>query len=327
VHPRLTLTHPADAGATLDRALQHLQQLALPAGDAALRPILAALAAGAARRVRLPILDLDDLLLPAALASYVAWTGDLHTAAAAWPRIRSSFLNTLDQLPAAALRSDHPDQLSGQHDTADSDDDGGLAFTIAAAALVAVGRLATDLGDPHFASRLHTRSNNARAALPRRARSASALHLAVCLDLLPPDSYQTPPYGGEDAVDMVLDTAFLVLGVQPDATRHRLWLRPRLPAGWNGLEASEIQAGGDSVRLSVELLPGLLRLRVAQEAGAIPVTALVEPFVPGGVGGVRIDGGTASLAPRPVIGGTRVAVQLVLDRERAVEIDVAPGGP
>jgi hypothetical protein len=306
--------------------MQHLQRLALPAAEPALPPVLASLAAGMARRVRLPLLDLDDLLLPAALASYVAWTGDLHTAAAAWPRIRSSFINTFDQLHAAALRHVHHDQPARQHDPADSDDDGGLGFTIAAAALIAAGRLASDLGDPHFASRLLTRTNDVRAALPRRVRSGSALHLAVCLDLLPPDSCQTPPYGHDDAVGTVLDTAFLVLGVQPDATRHRLWLRPRLPAGWDGLEASEIQAGDDSVRLIVELLPGLLRLRVAQEAGAIPVTALVEPFVPGGVEGIRIDGGTASLVPRRVVGGTRVAVQLVLDRERVVEIDVAPGG-
>jgi hypothetical protein len=344
VHPHLTLTQPADAGAALERALRQLDDANLSHGTATLPLILAFLAAGRAGRVRQPIFDLDGPLLPAALARYTAWTGDLTTAATAWPRVRTAAANiSMDpQLPSAGQPDDSRDNLrvttpqrgvpasaSNALDKVSSagDDDGGLGFTVAAAALFGAERLATDLGDPHFASRLHSRCTLARAALPHRIRSAAAVHLAICLDLLPPDAFQTPPYGGGATVGALLDTAFLVLGVQPDATRHRIWLRPRLPAGWDCLEAREIQAGGDSIRLSVEVQPDMLRVRVEQEAGAIPVTALVEPFVPGSVAGVRIDGRAASLVPRAVEGGTRVPVQLVLDRGRTVEIDIAPGGP
>jgi hypothetical protein len=344
VHPHLTLTQPADAGAALDRALRQLDEANLSHGTATLPLILAFLAAGRARRVRQPVLDLDGPLLPAALARYTAWTGDFAAAATAWPRVRTAAANiSMDrQLPTAGLpeasRDDLPDATPRRGDPASAsnavdhvsdtgDHDGGLGFTVAAAALLGAERLATDLGDPHFATRLHSRCTLVRAALPHRVRSAAAVHLAICLDLLPPDAFQTPPYGGRAAVDALLDTAFLVLGVQPDATRHRIWLRPRLPAGWDCLEARDIQAGGDSIRLSVEVQPDMLRLRVEQDAGAIPVTALVEPFVPGSVAGVRIDGVAASLVPRAVEGGTRLPVQLVLDRGRTVEIDIAPGRP
>jgi hypothetical protein len=343
VHPHLTLTRPAHAGAALDRDLRHLDDVNLSDGTATLPLILAFLAAGRARRARQPVLDLRGPLLPAALASYIAWTGDLAAAASAWPRVTAAAASiSMDQQPTAGLpdasrdslrvgtpQPDHPARACNplDHISSAGDDDGGLAFTIAAAALFGAQRLATDLGDPHFASRLHSRCTLARAALPHRVRSAAAVHLAICLDLLPPDALQTPPYGGDAPVDMLLDTAFVVLGVQPDATRHRIWLRPRLPIGWDCLEACEIQAGGDSIRLSVEGQPDLLRLRVEQDAGAIPVTALVEPFVPGSVAGVRIDGGAASLVARAVEGGTRVPVQLVLDRARTVEIDVAAGRP
>jgi hypothetical protein len=344
VHPHLTLTQPAHAGAALDRALRQLDDVNPSDGTATLPLILAFLAAGRARRVRQPVLDLDGPLLPAALARYIAWTGDLTTAATAWPRVRNAAANismdqqlptagqpddSRDNLPDATLRRGDPASPGNalDHGNCTTDDDGGLGFTVAAAALFGAERLATDLGDPHFASRLHSRCSLARAALPHRIRSPAAVHLAVCLDLLPPDAVQTPPYGGDTALGALLDTAFLILGVQPDATRHRIWLRPRLPVGWDCVEAYEIQAGGDSIRLSVEAQAGLLRLRVEQEAGAIPVTALVEPFVPGRVAGVRIDGGAAALVPRAVEGGTRVPVQLVLDRGRTVEIDIAPGRP
>jgi hypothetical protein len=81
------------------------------------------------------------------------------------------------------------------------------------------------------------------------------------------------------------------------------------------------------VRLDADLLPRLLTVRLEQDAGAIPVTALLEPFVPGAVSAVRVDGRSASLAPRAVEGGTRVPVQLVLDRGRTLEIEFDAKGP
>jgi hypothetical protein len=257
-----------------------------------------------------PLLNaLDGAVLPALLARYVAWSGDLAAAVANWDRARIAAMD------------------------ARLDDDDDLALVTAAAAVTGAERLATDLGDPQLASRLLPRARDARAALQDRPLHAAARHLAACLDLLPPDSAPTIPYGSVDA-ELLLDTVHVLIGVQPDAARHRLWLRPRLPAGWVALSVQDIQCGDDSVRLDADLLPGLLTVRLEQDAGAIPVTALLEPFVPGAVSAVRVDGRPASLAPRAVEGGTRVPVQLVLDpgadagdrvrRKRAIHVSGRP---
>jgi hypothetical protein len=323
VQPAITVTRPADAGAAIARAIARAiaatDHVPLLAGDQVqllaneqlplradqlrtrTRPpslplLLACLATGRARRVR-PLLNLlDGAVLPALLARYVAWSGELAAAAANWDRAR---------IAAMDARLD------------DQDD---VAFVTASAAVTGAERLAADLGDPQLASRLLPHARDARAALQERPLHAAARHLAAWLDLLPPDFANTVTYGNGDA-ELLLDTVHMIIGVQPDAARHRLWLRPRLPAGWVALSVQDIQCGDDSVRLDAELLPHLLTVRLEQEAGAIPVTALVEPFVPGAVTAVRVDGRSASLAPRAVEGGTRVPVQLVLDRGRVLEIE------
>jgi hypothetical protein len=296
------MTRPADAGAAIAHAIATIDQAPLRAGAPSLTLLLACLATGRARRVR-PLLNaLDGAVLPALLARYVAWSGDLAAAVANWDRARIAAMD------------------------ARLDDDDDLALVTAAAAVTGAERLATDLGDPQLASRLLPRARDARAALQDRPLHAAARHLAACLDLLPPDSAPTIPYGSVDA-ELLLDTVHVLIGVQPDAARHRLWLRPRLPAGWDALSVQEIQCGDDSVRLDADLLPRLLTVRLEQDAGAIPVTALVEPFVPGAVSAVRVDGRPASLAPRAVEGGTRVPVQLVLDRGRTLEIEFDAKGP
>jgi hypothetical protein len=296
------MTRPADAGAAIARAIAAIDQAPLRADAPSLPLLLACLAAGRARRVRPLLGTLDGAVLPALLARYVAWSGELAAAVAIWDRARIAAMD------------------------ARLDDDDDVALVTAAAAVTGAERLATDLGDPQLASRLLPRARDARAALQDRPLHAAARHLAACLDLLPPDFAPTVPYGNGDA-ELLLDTLHMLIGVQPDAARHRLWLRPRLPAGWVALSVQDIQCGDDSVRLDADLLPGLLTVRLEQDAGAIPVTALVEPFVPGAVSAVRVDGRSASLAPRAVEGGTRVPVQLVLDRGRTLEIEFDAKGP
>jgi hypothetical protein len=328
-HPALEIIRPEDLGTTLRTAVA-----ACDDAPGSLPVLLAALATGRFQRVRQALASLDGALLAALLPRYAAWSADLATAAASWGRARDAALAT-----AAAS------------ETGD---------VVRAAALAGAERLASDLGDPATAARLRVAAREARSALAARARPLdprpgptppsspgagragpdaglapheARLATAFDLDLFLPDAFhplagQTPTYAPpDDAAAAVLELVHGVLGVQPDAIRHRLWLRPRLPPGCVALEVREITAGADAVRAQVELGTDRLVVRVEQDAGALPLTLLLEPYVPGAVVFAEVDGRTASLAPRPAgDGGSRLPVQLVLDHERVVEIGYAAAG-
>jgi hypothetical protein len=303
-HPALEITRPDTLGTTLRDAIAACDDA--PDSPASL---LAALAVGRHRRVRLALASLDGAVLAALLPRYAAWSADLATAAASWGRAREAAL-ALEADPAA----------------------GSILY---AAALAGTERLASDLGDPATAARLRVPARDARSAFdaraerlsPRDARLAAAFDL-IRPDALHPDATHTPAYTPPDSgADAVLDLVHGMLGLQPDATRHRLWLRPRLPPGCTTLEVREMAAGADAVRAHMELGPDRLVVRVEQDAGPLPLTLLLEPYVPGGVTFAAVDGRPASLAPRPAgTRGSRLPVQLVLDHERVVEIGYTAAG-
>jgi hypothetical protein len=310
VHAALEITQPPVACQALARATAALDAAPLHPGQQGLGHVLACLATGRAQRVR-PLLDtLDGPLLPIVAARLTAWTGRLGAAAAVWQRIRSP-------APVAAA----------------PDDDLELVFATAAAA--GAERLATDLGDPAASASLHRATRELRGVLAQRRLTGNALLLAVSLDLLHPDActdaYGTGgPLADGDAAGAILALAHGVLGLQPDAPRHRLWVRPRLPTAWTVLAVREIEAGEDSIALRVEREDraggGVLRVRMEQEAGPLPVTVLLEPYVPGRLEAARVDGQSASLAEAVVGGGCRVAAQLVLDHSRTLELEYGGRG-
>lgn len=153
-------------------------------------------------------------------------------------------------------------------------------------------RTATDLGDPQLAARLHGTARKLTAA-GVAAREAS----------------------GDAAI--VLRLVHGWLGAEPDANRQRLRLRPILQ---DELDVRELRFGDGAVRLEAARTPDGWRVVVEQEAGAIPVTVLLEPVVDGEYRGARVDGKPAELVPRPHEGATLVPVQLVLDEARTLEI-------
>jgi hypothetical protein len=126
--------------------------------------------------------------------------------------------------------------------------------------------------------------------------------------------------GRLDDADVVLRFVHGLLGAEPDATRHRLRLRPRVGAG---LEVRQVRFGDGSVALRVDVTGPGVRCVVEQDAGAIPVTVLLEPVIEGSLAGARVDGKPAELAPRAHEGGTLVPVQLVLDDARTLELELA----
>ncbi|HSJ07561.1 MAG TPA: hypothetical protein VK936_12725 [Longimicrobiales bacterium] len=311
----IRILKPATAGSDLASAARILDEI--PALDAAGGPVgaltvaLAWLAAGRAHRVRSALRTIEpDLahLVPLLVGRYVAWTGDLRSAALSWPAVRQA--------------AECPAQNTGGTDER----------IIAAATVVGLERTATDMGDPALAARLRAPARDARMSLHRGAGSTL---LALALDV-EPDPAQAWTGDGHtrlaseqplDAARFVLAAVHGLLGISPDATRHRVWLRPRGVFDGEGLDVREIRVGDDSLNLRVDATGDRLRVTVEQDAGPIPITALLEPLVPGTVRQTAVDGVDARLAVRPAPGGSVVPVQLVLDHARTLEIErVAPAG-
>jgi hypothetical protein len=314
---------------------------------------LAWLAYGRASRVRELLRGLATAqpasapaLLPLLVARYVAWTGDLRTAIRVWPAVRRAALAlAAPAVPTHRRASGGPDAAEpGPQAGPDADDAPDLAAVLVAGGVAGIEHAATDLGDPQLAAGLHARSRDLTAVLAERALAGRAALLAAALDLPLPavrsggrtvrsEPDEPPPHRRSDAPDEPADTAaatvleavHLLLGAAPDAARHRLWLRPRLPGpggDTDRLEARSILVGDDSVSLVLERNAETLIARVEQEAGPIPLTVLLELYVPGPLRRAVVDGRDAGLAPRPAGAGLVVPVQLVLDHARTVELEL-----
>ena len=115
-----------------------------------------------------------------------------------------------------------------------------------------------------------------------------------------------------------------LLGIEPDAPRHRLRIRPRILPNGGQIAIDRIRCGDASVTLEVQSGVDEIELRVRQDEGAIPLTALLEPVVAAPVAAVFVDAHPASLNIAPLGTGTLVPVQLVLDEARSLTIRLRP---
>ena len=156
-------------------------------------------------------------------------------------------------------------------------------------------RMATDVGDAQLAAELH-----------RCARTASG---------------ETPPIGNDD-VRTILDIVHNVIGAEPDAVRGRLRLRPRLPAGARTLALRGLAFADGDVSLHVRRDDDAIVCSIEQDAGALPFTVLLEPYIDGDVRATRVDGMPAQLDTRALDDGRVVPVQLVLEQQRTLEVEL-----
>jgi|GEM_PF-2804739 len=112
-----------------------------------------------------------------------------------------------------------------------------------------------------------------------------------------------------------------LLGVQPDAPKNRIRMRPALPAEWDSLELTNIPLADARIDLRYEQTANTHIFRLAQTAGAIPVRAVFEPLLPTArIEGIQLDGRPAELDIVRSPGGLTTPVQLDLDYERVLEI-------
>jgi hypothetical protein len=139
------------------------------------------------------------------------------------------------------------------------------------------------------------------------------------------------PGAAEHDPEHVLPRVRELLGVEPDASRGRLVLRPRPPAAWDRFEARGIRMGEAGFSLRYDRRGRVHRLAVRQDLGAVPVSLILEPELTGRPVAARVDGRPAALDSTVLGERSRVSVQLALDHERTLELEMGgktgtPGG-
>ncbi|HEY8483242.1 MAG TPA: hypothetical protein VIL13_01435 [Longimicrobiales bacterium] len=242
-------------------------------------------------------------------ARHLLWTGDLAFACAHWERVRRACHAALEG--GAAV----PQTILGELSAA-----------------------AESAGDGALAEELRRRVPAARLARLRTPARASAEASARQVLLSPGDRDPASPWGSvleelgrkqtDPSVDPATAAALLaasfvhgILGVEPDAPRGRLVLRPAIPPSWSHLEVLRLQLGDAAVSLRYHRDDTVHRFHIEQESGAVPLRLIFEPALPApALAGARVDGQEASLDPRSVGRIVLVPVQIVLDHERVVEL-------
>jgi hypothetical protein len=219
-----------------------------------------------------------------AAARHFAWTGDVAAFATAWPLVSS----LVDRIVAA-------DALS-------------------AAALREAALAAESMGERERAA-LWRSSISARVKVVDPLFDAPEGHRLRELSTLP----LTDPAAAGQYVAMVVSG---LLGAEPDASRHRLRLRPNVPDDLLPFHARGFRMGEAVFRLDARGSPALLQLEIEQVEGPVPVTLILEPFVAAReIGAVRIDDHPAQLQLRPQGEGWVVPVQITLDHARRMDIE------
>ncbi|MFW6079329.1 MAG: MGH1-like glycoside hydrolase domain-containing protein, partial [Gemmatimonadota bacterium] len=116
-----------------------------------------------------------------------------------------------------------------------------------------------------------------------------------------------------------------MLGAEPDAPKHRLRLRPQIPAEWDRLDVDRLRVGDAELSLRYRREDDRHIFHLDPTSGAVPLRVIFEPALPGEhVAAARVDGQDADLEPRAFGERILAPLQVVLDHERVVEIESTP---
>jgi hypothetical protein len=352
----LQLASRDGGGAALARAMDRLSADVSAAEPVQFPLDLAALVAGSADavlRARLLHEATDRVLFPLMAARYAAWTGDLQSVASAcrrflatdapwtppgaeaavalWLAGLAELERTVTDLGLARDAARLHSLGAGVRETLR-----GRAISAETAALLTALRVPlpgmaaprwTDMDDivPHaWQTWAALERGLLRAGMDgwRRlvdeanspVRGASPALLGTTADC--PDA----------AALFVLTLAHGLLGIEPDAHRSRIRIAPRFATPTESFAVHGIRCGDAVVSLRADAAGCAITLRIAQDAGAIPLTALLEPVVEGVVAAVFVDQRAAELDVRPHGEGSAVPVLIVLDAERTLRIERADRG-
>ena len=234
--------------------------------------------------------DGHDLRL---VARYHAWTGDLAMVKDIWPDVRDAAERLL-----GAGRSAPEAVLGGRVEELCRD----------------LGVIAEDMGDEALATRLRESGSLGAGTDAGTDSGAASAAGAASIDI--PEA--------ECAASSLVDAVVRgLLGVEPDAARGRVVLRPRLPEAWTWCDVRRLTVGDASIDLEYVREGDRHSYTLLQTRGGPPVTLIFEPELAGGaVRGAAVDGEPAALEAVRVGGRLRVPVQVVLDGERRVEVEI-----
>lgn len=252
------------------------------------------------------------------VARYLAWTGDLRTVRAVWADV--------ERRASALLESGGAGGAASAGESA-----------LAALALRELVPAAEEVGDEGLARRLRGAVDPGMTA----GRGAAAVEVAVgevaagevvagevvAEDPAAPGGSAAPgeSEGGQGVVAAAMVEAVVegLLGVEPDAPRGRLVLRPRLPRSWGHCVVRNLRVGGASVELELEREGGRHAFTLRQVSGGAPLRVIFEPELEGErLVAARVDGEAAELDAEASEGRVRVPVQVVLDHERRVVVEI-----
>lgn len=287
-------------------------------------------------------------------ARFLAWTGDLHRLARVWENVRDIFeavLQTEPQpLPAEHATGSNPDFAvatqgpaavppvapSALHELADAAESlGDLELTATARRRVGRVEMAGTVHDRRGGD-LSPRRRKARDLPPDEAQlrwsdPAADRHAGSGHPVAAPGAAGSRGRSGFAGMDPAATLLLLVhelLGAAPDAARHRLVLRPRIPAEWDRFEARHLRVGDAAVALRYRREGARHIFCLEQERGAMPLRLVLEPLLPATtLTGARVDGRAATLETSRHGDRLVVPVQLVLDHERILELDCEATGP
>jgi hypothetical protein len=296
----LVVTEPAEVHVTIDRALLQVDAWNGPFDRSAVGVALALLAAGRFEQVRARLLnDTSDSVLPLLLARYVAWSADLVTATALWERIHG----VIDSLAAP------PSQ---------DDDDTVLRL----ASCNELQSVATDLGHRDDAAHLARAARSLRGSLADRPLAEDTRRAGTLLGVGTRPGFNTDPADGDVATASLVLLGFIhgVLAIEPDAMRGRIRLQPHVRASWSAMHVPQIRFADGLVSLRISRAADRTSVSIAQLAGAVPFTALLEPVIPDPVAAAEVDGKPATLDLARDAGASRAPVQLVLDDTRVLSL-------
>jgi hypothetical protein len=116
-----------------------------------------------------------------------------------------------------------------------------------------------------------------------------------------------------------------LLGVEPDAIRGRLRLRPMIPADWDVLTVRRLRLGESLVELHYQRSQTDISFELNQLAGTVPLRVIFEPIIAADtISSVTVDDRPASLDLQRRGELWFCPVQVVLDHARSVHFAISP---
>ena len=118
-----------------------------------------------------------------------------------------------------------------------------------------------------------------------------------------------------------------LIGFTPDASKHRVELRPTIPQVWTRLDVDNLRCGDGTLGLRYLRTREMHTYRLTPGLGPVPFRVVFEPRVRADrIVSVRLDDRPVNLDLRRVGDAWACPVQIDLDADRIITIDTDPAG-